>query len=126
MGSRCPYDRELSTGGHSLDEAVCRVAGSCLLPSNRPGGKSVCSGAFHMAALYYMSGHKKCLADGTGCCCVAVGRRKKCHYTHRNRKQISYANCQLRESYLVLSHAPLLSEICAGWTLLFTVAVMKH
>lgn len=27
---------------------------------------------------------------------------------------------------LVLSHAPYLSEVCARWTLLFTVAVVKH
>lgn len=27
---------------------------------------------------------------------------------------------------LVLSHAPFLSEVSAGWTLLFTVAVVKH
>lgn len=27
---------------------------------------------------------------------------------------------------LVLSHAPFLSEVCARWTLLFTVAVVKH
>lgn len=27
---------------------------------------------------------------------------------------------------LVISHAPFLSEVCTGWTLLFTVAVVKH
>lgn len=31
-----------------------------------------------------------------------------------------------RGSYLVLSHAPFLSEVGARWTLLFTVAVVKH
>lgn len=33
---------------------------------------------------------------------------------------------QVRESHLVLSHAPLLSEESAGGALLFTVAVMEH
>ena len=31
-----------------------------------------------------------------------------------------------RGSYLMLSHAPFLSEVGAGWTLLFTMAVVKH
>lgn len=98
VGSCCPYDRERSTGGHSLHEAARRAAGSCLLPNTRPGGRSVCSGGSHMAAFYYTSGHKKCLAGDMGCCCVAVKQKKKCHFNHRNKKiKIkSYANCQLR------------------------------
>lgn len=127
VGSCCRYDRERSTGGRSLAEAACRAAGSRLLPGSRPGGKSVCSGAFHMATICYMSGRKKCLADDMGCCCVAVGRRRESHFTYGDKKQkASSTNCQLRGSYLVLSHAPFLSEVCAGWTLLVTVAVVKH
>lgn len=80
-----------------------------------------------MAAFYYTSGHKKCLAGDMGCCCVAV-KQKKCHFNHRNKK-INKKLCKLSaqgKSYLVLSHAPFLSEVRARRTLLFTVAVVKH
>lgn len=54
-------------------------------------------------------------------------QRKERHFNHRNLKtNRSYGNSQVRRSYLVLSHAPFLSEVCARWALLFTVAVVKH
>lgn len=76
VGSCCLYDRELSTDGHSLDEVAHRAAGSRLLLCTRRGGRSFCSGGFHMAKFYYMSGRRKCPADDMGCCCVAVGKKK--------------------------------------------------
>lgn len=64
-------------GGRSLDEAARRAAGSRLLPHTRPGGRSACSGAFHMVASYYTPGRRKCLAGDMGCCCVAVVQKKR-------------------------------------------------
>lgn len=76
VGSCCLYDREWRTGGHRPDEAACRAAGSRLLPNTRPGGRSACSGGSRTAVFYCTSGHKKCLADDMGCCCVPVKQRR--------------------------------------------------
>lgn len=87
VGSCCLYGKERSTGGRSRDGAACRAAGSCLLPRTLPGGRSVCSGAFHRAAFYYTSGHKKCLADDMGCCCVAASQRRELITGIKTRKK---------------------------------------
>ena len=94
-GSCCLDDRERSTGGRSLDEAARRAAGSCRLPNTRPGGRSVCSGGFHMAVFCCMSSHRKCPAGDTGCCCVAVGQKKRASLLSqeiKKKKNRSYAN----------------------------------
>lgn len=90
VDSCCLYDREQRTGGRSLDEAACRAAGSRLLAGTLPGDRCVCSGASRRATFYYTLGHKKCLGDDTGCCCVAVSQRKGCRFSckNKNRKQV--------------------------------------
>lgn len=126
VGSCCLYDRKQHTGGRSLDEAAHKAAGRCPLPSSRHGGRCAGSGAFHMAVLYDMSGHKKCLEDGMGCCCVAKGQTKQQLFNHLKTKKDSWLSQCVLCSYLVIAHTPFLSEVCTRWTLLFTVAVVKH
>lgn len=74
-GRRCLCDRGRSRGGRSLGEAACTAAGSRRLPSNPPGGRSVCSDASHTATLCYIPDHRRCPEGGTGCCCVSVKQK---------------------------------------------------